>query len=86
MVWGEISVDGKTPLIFTDKNVKIYAHMYQNEVLKKAVVFQQIWASRRKKHDWLYATKFSVFSWQKFLATSISLYGGDGEWTEVLKN
>lgn len=54
MVWGGISADGKTPLIFIDKNVKINDQVYQDEVLKKAVVpwaqkkpnmiFQQDWA------------------------------------------
>lgn len=41
MVWGEISADGRTPLISIDKNVKIYAYVYQkyqSEVLKKAGV------------------------------------------------
>lgn len=54
MVWAGISGDEKTPLIFIDKNIKINAKVYQDEVLEKVVIpfsrknpntiFQQDWA------------------------------------------
>lgn len=54
MVWGGITATGKTPLIFVEKGVKINAVVYQNEILKKAVmewkkknpnmILQQDWA------------------------------------------
>lgn len=54
MIWGGVSAKGKTPLVFIDKNVKINANIYQEEILGKAVmswkknypnvIFQQDWA------------------------------------------
>lgn len=54
MVWGGITATSKTPLIFIEKNVKINAQVYQEVIIKKAVIpwskknpnmiFQQDWA------------------------------------------
>ena len=34
MVWAGICATGKTPLVFIDRNVKINAHVYQNDILR----------------------------------------------------
>ena len=70
MVWGAISANGKTPLIFIDKSVKINAQVYQDEILKKAVVlwtlnnpnmvFQQDWAPAHGARSTITASKKMV--------------------------
>jgi transposase len=37
MVWAGITSDGKTPLVFVDKGVKINARFYQEEILRGAL-------------------------------------------------
>jgi hypothetical protein len=37
MVWGGICATGKTPLVFINRNVKINAQVYQNEILRGVV-------------------------------------------------
>jgi transposase len=57
MVWAGVTADGKTPLVFVDKGVKINAAFYQEAILRGALdpwarqhfagrqwVFQQDWA------------------------------------------
>ena len=54
MVWGGVTADSKTQLVFIDKSVKINAQIYQDQILKNAVIpwsrknpnmtFQQDWA------------------------------------------
>lgn len=53
MVWGGISATGKTPLIFIEKNVKINAKVYQDEILTKAVIpWKQAHANMIFQQDW----------------------------------
>ena len=37
MVWGGICATGKTPLVFIERNVKINAAVYQNDILRGVV-------------------------------------------------
>lgn len=86
MVWAGISKNGKTPLVFVERGVKINAETYQNQILRDVVIpwsrqhfenkpwtLQQDWApahSARSTMDFCKINKINV--WNKTLWPSNS--------------
>lgn len=79
MVWGGVSANGTTELIFIDKSIKINAKTYQDEIIKKAIIpWKQINPGMIFQQDW--APAHGAKSTLAFLDTKIKDYLGKDLW------
>ena len=62
MVWGGICSTGKTPLVFINRNVKINATVYQNEILRAVL---HPWALKHWRKQLYATTRLGTGSWSK---------------------